>query len=171
MSATLVSSPAASSVRIYVAENGSALGEADQCLIAVTRGELTQKLAEQQERALINLANRYPGNCAYISVIEVTAPPPPSELRAQSMQVFRSLGDKVSCIGVVIEGTELRSALIRAVLTGMTMFVPKMPPTRICRDHKDAAKWVVQKTFPGKVDLEHRLTSAIEVIRSKIPGN
>jgi hypothetical protein len=142
-----------------------ALGEFEHCVLTVWRLQPTEEAFRRRNRELLDLASRFPGQCAYMEFIEQTSRPPPGALRPVSLEPFPGLGKNLSCIGTTIDGTQVRSALVRAILTGMTFLVPQFQPYKVFKRRSDMAEWVQPRinAAPGFAD---RVTAAFEVLRS-----
>ncbi|MEO6771683.1 MAG: hypothetical protein ABI467_01510 [Kofleriaceae bacterium] len=152
-------------LRIIEIDPVCSLGELDRCLLVVWRQQPTRAMFDLRHRALTDLASRHAGQCAYVELIESTSKPPPDELRKVAVEVFRKLGNAVSCVGFVMEGNELRTALVRAILTGMTFLVPQMQPSKVFKRAAAAAAWVRPQLGGAEPELETRLTAAIDYLR------
>jgi hypothetical protein len=146
------------------------LGEFEQCILAVWRLGPTEDTFRRRNRAVLDLAERFPGHCAYLELIEPTSPPPPGELRKISLEPFKVVGKNLSCIGVLIEGTQVRSALVRAILTTMTFLIPQIQPYKVFKRRTDMAEWV-RPRIGGEPGFVERLPAALEALRNAaVPG-
>ena len=141
------------------------LGEQERCLFVVWRLQPTRAMFDLRHRVLSELATRHEGQCAYVEVIEATSKPPTDELRKVAVEVFRKLGRDVSCVGFVMEGSELRVALVRAILTGMTFLVPQMQPSKVFKRIGDAASWVRPQIGATEPEFEARFAAAFDYLR------
>jgi hypothetical protein len=141
------------------------LGERDRCLFVVWRQQPTRAMFDLRHRALTDLATRHKGECAYVELIESTSKPPPDELRKVAVEIFRKLGRDVSCVGFVMEGNELRTALVRAILTGMTFLVPQMQPSKVFKRLSDAAVWLRPQIGSIEPGFEARFAAAFDYLR------
>jgi len=83
------------------------------------------------------------------------------------MQVFKDLGDRLSAIGFVIEGSQMKQSVNRAILTTMMFFVKQMQPTKVNKSIAEAASWV-RGRVGGTPDLEPRLARALDELRRSI---
>jgi hypothetical protein len=144
-------------LRVVEIKPGYALGEVDQVLVMVWREQPTDAAFELRRRELVELVRRHPGHCAYLEVIESGSKPPNDELRKKAVEVFRGAGKDLCCVGFTMDGPELRTALVRAILTGMTFLVSQMQPSRVFKSVIEMARWtqtrmgVAEPAFPGRI--------------------
>jgi hypothetical protein len=155
-------------VTVIDAAPGYALGEFEHCLLVVWRLQPTAEAFQQRNRRLLDLAGRHPRACAYFEIIEPSSRPPPGELRPLGVEVFSQLGDRLSCIAITVEGSALWSALVRAILTGMTFLTPQFQPYKVFKRLSDAAPWVEPRIGAGSGFFD-RLSPAYETVRRAIP--
>src|SRR5258708_3639900 len=129
-------------LRVISVNEMCAMGEIDGCIAVVWHQQPSPDAFRARNEQLIELARKAPGKCALVELVEPQAKPPSQETRRVAMEVFRQLGTDLSAIGFVLEGNEMRSALIRAVLTGMMFFVRQLQPTKVFKHIDDMAEWV-----------------------------
>lgn len=118
------------------------IAEYERCVLVVWRQQPTRAAFDQRHRILTELAARHPRTCAYVEVIESTSTPPTNELRKVAVEVFRKLGSDLGCVGFVLDGTELRTTMVRAILTTMTFFVPQMQPSKVFKRLSDVPAFI-----------------------------
>lgn len=150
-------------VRIIEANDVCTVGEFERCLVIVWRAQPTAAMFESRARALQDLVTRFSGRCGYIELIEPTSRPPPGNLRKTAVEVFPKLGNKLSCIGVLIEGTQVRSALVRAIQTAMTFLVPQIQPYKVFKRRADLAEWA-RAQIAAEPDFATRLSPALDLL-------
>lgn len=168
--ASNVDSSVVPGLRLIDVTDGWAMGELveQHCIVAVWRGQPTSAALELRGGELIKLAERHPKHCALIEVVESTSKPPSDETRKRAMEAFRNLADNLSCIAFTVEGTEMRSALTRAIITGMLFFVKQPQPTKVFRDIGEMLAWVRARIGTDRPAFENELKAAIEHLRSLI---
>ena len=142
------------------------IGEQDRCLFVVWRQQPTRKMFDLRHHVLAELALRHKGECGYVELIESTSKPPTDELRKVAVDVFRKLGRDLSCVGFVMEGNELRTALVRTILTGMTFLVPQMQPSKVFKRLTDAAIWIRPQIGTTEPGFEARFAAAFDHLRN-----
>ncbi|HEY5924501.1 MAG TPA: hypothetical protein VIV11_22640, partial [Kofleriaceae bacterium] len=145
------------------------LGEFERCIITDWRLQPTERAFDRRNEELVKLAERHPGACAYLEMIEPSSKPPPAPLRKHGMEVFRKLGLNLTCVAVVVHGTEMRAALVRAVLTGMTFLIPQFQPARVFKESEAAAKWL-RPRLGMDAEFDRRFVGAAEFLRPPQPA-
>lgn len=147
------------------------MGEFERCLLTVWRLQPTAELFNLRHEVLVELAARYPGKCAYVELIETdSSKPPPDELRKIAVEAFRKLGSNLACVGFVLDGTQIRAALVRAILTGMTFLIPQMQPSKVFKRLSDVAGWVGPRIGEESPLFGERLADAFDYLRSAVPS-
>jgi len=155
-------------VRLIDVTDRWAMGEFARCLVVVWRGETTPDAFRKRNAELQDLSRRHRGKCALVEVVETTSPPPSDDTRRVAMEVFKELGADLAGIGFVIEGNQMKSALNRAILTGMTFFVKRLQPTKVFKHSAELARWVRPRVQDEEPGFEARLEAAIEFVRRVI---
>jgi len=156
-------------LRVVERTSGWAMGELDCCLLVVWRKQPTSDAFRTRNRALVDLVERYPGKSALVEVVEPTSLPPANETRRVAMQVFKDLGERLSAIGFVIEGSQMKQSVNRAILTTMMFFVKQMQPTKVYKTTAETSAWV-RSRVGGSAELEHRLVRGLDELRRMIPS-
>lgn len=119
-----------------------AMAELDPCLIVIWRGVVTEEALRSINEHIWKLTQKRPGACAYINVIERNSPAPTAPLRKIAMEGLSRPGKALTCLGAVFEGNEFRSALVRAVMTGMALLRPSGQPTKFFKNVQEMSVWV-----------------------------
>ena len=153
---------------IHAAQKQWALGEFGPCLIVVWRGNVTEEALLFINERIWDLTQRRPGDCAFVTVIERNSPPPNAPLRKLAMAGLTRPGNALTCKVAVIEGNELRSALVRAILTGMALLRTQAQPTKFFKDTQEMSTWV-KSQLKDSPDLDKEIVRAAEVIRNEMP--
>jgi len=154
---------------LYAAQKHWAMGELGPCLMVVWRGVAAENELLQINERIWDLTQRRPGNCVFINVIEPRSPTPSAAVRKLAMEGLSRPGKALGCKVAVIEGHELRSALARAVLTGMMLLRPQDQPTKFFKDTRGMSQWV-KKQLQDPGELDEQIVRSIEVIRSQMPA-
>ena len=155
-------------LRVLQVTDGWAMGEVASCLVIVWRTQPTTDAFRFRNERLLELAARVPGQCALVELVETGSKPPTDETRRVAMDVFQRLGKNLSVVGFVIEGSEIRSTLARAVLTGMTFFVKQLQPTKVFKRPVDVASWIAARVHGGNPAIASQLVTAFEQLRGAI---
>jgi len=146
------------------------MGEVGPCLIVVWRGTVREDAIHRINDHIWTLTRQRPGACAYINVIESNSPPPSASLRKLVMDGITRPGKALTCLGAVFEGNELRTALVRAVMTGMAMLRRSAQPTKFFKNTQDMAVWVEEQLrAAGTVADRGVIVRAAEIVRGHMP--
>lgn len=137
-----VQPPQADGLVIHAADREWAMSEFGPCLIVVWRGPVTEERLTLINDRIWRLSQDRPGACTYLNVIEPTSPPPTAPLRKMSMEGISRPGKALTCIAAVLEGNELRLALVRAIMTGMALLRPRGQSTKFFKATHEMAVWV-----------------------------
>jgi hypothetical protein len=141
-----------------------AMGEFERCVAIVWCGQPDVHALTRRGEELVELTKKFPGNCALVEVVESTAKPPSQEARRVAMEVFRKLGSDLSAIGFVLEGNEMRSAMIRAVITGMLFFLKQPQPSKVFKQLGPMIEWLKPR-ISATEDFGPRLTAVLDHLR------
>ena len=154
---------------IHASDHEWAMTELGPCLIVVWRGPVTEARLKLINERIWNLSQARPGACTYLNVIEPSSPAPNGPLRKMSMEGISRPGKALTCIAAVLEGNELRLAMVRAVMTGMALLRPRGQSTKFFKATGDMAAWVVnQLRAAGAVIESDAIVRACEHTRSLI---
>jgi hypothetical protein len=130
--------------RLLSVEDRLGIADVGTVCIVVWQGAVTPSRFKRQCDALHDVAERHPGRAALLCVVEPTTPPPEEAMRNASIELISGLGDKLSCVACVIEGTGFRAAATRNVLSGMSLRVKHPSELMFAASVAEAAPWVVQ---------------------------
>lgn len=162
-------------LRLIEVTDGWAIGELEtqHVIASVWRGQPNAAALAKRGNELVELTRKYPGKCAMIEVVEPSSKPPSDQDRKIAMEVFRELGTNLACIGFTVEGGEMRSAMTRAIITGMLFFVKQPQPTKVFRAIPDMLAWVKSRMGTDQTSFEPDLAAALEHLRSliKVPAS
>jgi hypothetical protein len=151
---------------VHAAQKHWAAGEFGPCLMVVWRGAPAEEDVRQINTWIGKLTQRLPGKCVYINVIEPKSPAPSSAARKLAMEGLSRPG--LACKVAVIEGNELRAALVRAILTGMALLRREEQPTKWFKNTREMSLWVKDQ-LQAAGDLDQQIVQAAEVIRNQMP--
>ena len=158
-----------SGLRVIEASERWALGELDRCVLVVWRLQPDEQTMRTRAAALLELCSKYEGKCALVEIVEPTSKPPNEATRRVAMEVFRDLGPRLSFITFALEGDQLRTAVVRAIITAMLFFVKQPQPTKVCKSLAEATSWV-RARLDGPPDLEDQLARGFDDLRRSIPA-
>ena len=161
--------PTDNDVQVLKTMPGTILAATGNVIIAIWRGIATEEMYRRINDELLQLTTRYPQHCAYMQIIETSAKPPTAAHRKIAMDGVKAVGDKLGCVLVVVEGSEIRSTLVRAVLTGMTLLIPRMQKTKISGRVDDGLAWLKKALGLKDENFEADLIAKVKEIRAQIP--
>jgi hypothetical protein len=151
-------------VRVIHSTSTCAMAEFERCVITVWKQQPTKEAFDVRHQALLDLSTRHKAKCAYVELIESTSKPPPDDLRKVAVEAFKKLGGDVACVGFVLDGPEMRSAINRAILTTMMFLLPQMQPTKVFKRLSDMAQWV-RPRIEQEPGFDARLVAAFDYLR------
>jgi hypothetical protein len=154
-------------LRVLEATDAWAMGVIDHCLLVVWRKQPTPDAFRFRNAALSAVVAKYPRQAALVEVVEPNSTPPQDDARRVAMSVYQDLGDDLTAIAMLIEGSYIRSTLVRAILTTMMFFVKQLQPTKVFRNVGETAAWIGPAVHAGS-GFEQRLLVAIAELRAKI---
>lgn len=155
-------------VAIQAAQHDWAMGVFGPLLIIVWRGQPTETAALQINDRIWELTQHRPSGTAYINVIERGAPAPPPAVRKLVMAGIARCGTAITCKCAVIEGNEIRSVFVRAILTSMELLRSRQQPTKFLKTTREMSEWVTKQLPESGVSADE-IVRAAEVIRSQMP--
>lgn len=156
-------------LRVLQLDKDYAFGEQEGCLIMIWRGRPTEATYAERGRLILDLGSRMRGRCGAIEVIETTSQAPSPAARSVAARSQREVGDALSGLAIVVEGNELRSTLVRAIVAGMQLLVRKDHPMRVDKDLLRSTEWVSGKMQVNDPTFPARLVEAVEILRARIP--
>ncbi len=155
-------------LRVLHVDQVFALGEYRRCLLEVYSGEPTLEGFLLRNREIDDLVSRHPGRCAFVDFIEPSSKPPPSEVRPVAMQAIAKAGKNLSCVAAVLEGSNIRTALVRAVLAGMALLVPGRQPSKVFKGTTEVAAWVAPHVQEDNAEFKSGLVDALAYLRAQV---
>ena len=131
----------------------------------------TKAAALRIETVLEGLLADYPGKVGFLVFIPEGSPAPDAEGRDEFARVMRGHSDRISGSALVLEGTGLRAAASRAVVTAITLIGDVTPTPRVCATVGEAAQHLVrlidEPGGPGLVAAD--IDAAIQQLRIAQP--
>jgi len=156
-----------SGLRVIEATDRWAIGELGPCILVVWRLQPNEETMRARAAALLELCAKYEGNCGLVEVVEPTSKPPSEATRRVAMEVFRDLGTRLSLITFTLEGDQLRTTVVRAIITTMLFFVKQPQQTKVTKTFSEATSWV-RSRLGGPPELEQELARGVEELRRSI---
>lgn len=70
---------------------------------------------------------------------------PDAEFRRRSVEAVDAVGPSIACLTVVLRTSGLRAAILRSVITGITMMARRQFPVRVVSGlHEEAQNWILR---------------------------
>ena len=164
-------SPAVEGMIVHALHAHWALGELGPCLIVIWRGVVTEEALRVINARIWDMTQARPGRFAYINVIERNSPAPSAPLRKLAMEGLARPGAAMTCKCAVIEGNEFRSAMVRAVMTGMALLRTQDQPTKFFKTTQEMAVWVASHLREAGAEIDGRaIARGCEQLRGQMPS-
>jgi hypothetical protein len=153
--------------RVLHCDESIAVGEVGPVCVAIWRGAVTKAPFEWQRAGLAETVERYPRQAGFLCIIEIHAEPPGEELRTASTKMILSHGERLACVGTVVEGDGFMAAIARGTVGGMILLARnRKTPVRVFATATEAAQWMAKHVHIPSI-LE--FTNNVETIRSRLP--
>ena len=111
--------------RVLSTHDGLGIAEIGSVCFVVWQAPVELQRFERQRAALQAMVDRHPKRAGFMCVIEPNARVPNDDFRKASIALLMSHGDKLKCVIGVIEGSGVRTAATRGVMSGMVLLLPK----------------------------------------------
>jgi hypothetical protein len=93
-------------------------------------------------------------------VVEPSAPPPPPDVRKAIADLMRTTAPHVLMTALVFEGTGFAAAMVRGIVTGLTLLARHPFPYKVFSNHTAAFNWM--RTTTGRTETLESLQLAFE---------
>jgi hypothetical protein len=103
-----------------------------------------------QKQSLDSVVRKHGSGVGVICVVEEQCDPPEEEIRKASSRMIIDHGERIVCVGCVIEGSGFRAAITRAALSGITFMIRTPAPIKFFITPHLAAKWVASQMPVGQ---------------------
>ncbi len=130
--------------RVIESNSEWALGAVGNIMVAIYRGPGTVSKIRRTGELLKEVTQEYPGNCCFLSVIEIGSKAPDNEARELARAAMKSVGKNLKCVAYVLEGDSMRATLARTVLAGISFFSSTVD-TDFFSDIGRAERWMKSK--------------------------
>jgi hypothetical protein len=158
-----------SDLTIHFEEPDFTLATFRNVLIWSFRGPVSLKRIQRGHMVHRDLARRHPDGFAVMSIIGDTVPlTMEADARELSGKIISEFNTQYCAVGDVIEGTGLKAATARSVLSGIRMFGRMQCPAKVFSDASAASVWLAPYLKqPGPPDATGRdLAEAALRVRS-----
>lgn len=119
-----------------------AVGVFGPVVAAVWAGALTRSAVARVSYVLEQSARLSSQPIAFLSVAQFKAPLPPADAQDDIVACYRRLGDKLSCVGLVVEGDGLWADAARCFISGLGLIANRPQPTGVFGEVNSAAIWM-----------------------------
>jgi hypothetical protein len=137
-------------------------------LVVVWRKDTTSPAVADFRAALTRLASET-HEVALLTVVEPNAPPPPSDVRDALAAVLAEFGKLIKFSAVAFEGTGFRAAMVRGVVTGLTLLARMPYPHKVFAGVPEAARWLIPNVHRlGWHESMEELTTAVAELRHRV---
>jgi hypothetical protein len=154
-----------SPVRLLHAGDGIAIAEIGPVCAVIWREAVVKSRFDLQATGLAEVVKRNPEGACFLCVVEPTAAPPDDKLRAASVQMVASHGERLKCVACVIEGTGFRAAVGRSVLSGMVLlFGQRKTPLSFFANTSTATQWMGKFVKLNPIDVVRN----VETVRKQL---
>jgi hypothetical protein len=92
---------------------------------------------------IVEQAKRFPGGIACLVIIPKDATPPSDEARKALNGALQGVSGALRCICWLVEGTGFQGAMVRAVLTGLSLVARRSYATHVSSNMDDAFTWML----------------------------
>jgi len=128
--------------KVMFTGDGLIMAELHGVAIALWRRKPNRELFEAERKCLDEVVAKNRGKSAFVCVVEPSSEPPDDDIRKASSQMITAHEKDLKCVALVIEGTGFRSAITRAVLSGIVMLIRTPAPIKFFDVPKSACAWV-----------------------------
>ena len=155
-------------LNVHNIDHGYGLATWDRVLIQLWRGpatlESTKLWLEVGEKLLRDSGSHL---CSSLSIVSSGSPPPTNKVRLAMSASFRGLAPRMRHQIVVAEGSEFRSALVRAVGLTLSTFSSSSLPLKFAMSLDEAALTIAPDLSPSSGGSDG-LKSAVSTLRSQV---
>jgi hypothetical protein len=156
-----------SRLRVLHCDATVAVAEKGAVCIVIWRGAVGKESFERQRSGLDEVVRNHPGGAGFVCVIEKTAKPPDEVHRRASAVMVDSHGERLRCLGCVVEGDGFMASVARGAVGAILLVRShRKTPVRIVATVPLAVSWVAEHMeIPSVSELER----AVEQLRSMLP--
>lgn len=135
--------------------------------IAIWRGATTATAVSKFEALQRTHAVAQPEKLIILQVVEATASPPSTEVRAALGAMLQRASEYTVASAVAFEGDGLRASVVRSIVTGLNLMSQPSYPHKIFKTVREAIAWQIQ--VPGAAPIRaENYYKAIEELREKL---
>jgi hypothetical protein len=156
-----------SRLRVIHCDETLAVAETGAVCVVIWRGAVGKDSFQRERSGLEEVVRNHPRGAGFLCVIEKTSKPPDEVHRRASAEMVDSYGERLSCLGCVVEGDGFVASVARGAV-GAILLVrrSRKPPVKIAATVHLAAAWMAGH---AEVPSAHELERAVEELRSMLP--
>ena len=136
--------------RILYAGDGLVMAEIGTICVALWRKKSTPERFKIQKRYLDEVVKTHRSEAAFLVIVEPGSEPPAEQERKASSQMITDHGTNLRCVACVIEGSGLRSAITRSVLTGIVLVIRTPSSISYFDSPANAVPWMAKHVNLGR---------------------
>lgn len=158
-----------STARVNVLQDNHCVATWHRFLIVIFRHDTTVEAINDVRHALEKLESTEK-SVALLTIIEPNAPPPSSDVRDAMAAMLAEFGRVIKYSAVAFEGSGFRAAVVRGVVTGLTLLARMPYPHKVFAGVDDAAQWMINNvaSLLGWRETVTQLTDAVAELRRRI---
>lgn len=118
------------------------------------------------ERSLNEFAPTRPKGIGLVTVVEESAPMPPSDARDALAQFLERASSHIKVSAVAFEGSGFRAAAVRSVVAGLTMVARQSYPHKVFASVEEGAAWMSPQ-MPNPTSAKD-LSEAVAELRQRL---
>jgi hypothetical protein len=161
-------SPANGGARVFVLEDNHCMATWRSFVIVIWRKDTTAD-AVKQLRDLLQKTSTTTQAVCLLTIVEPNAPPPSSDVRDALAGVLGEFGKLIKYSAVAFEGSGFRAAMVRGVVTGLTMLARMPYPHKVFAGVEESARWLCgNASAVGFRETANEVIDAVAELRRRI---
>jgi hypothetical protein len=137
-------------------------------VVIIWRHDTTHDGVSDLRRALTATASKSE-QIALVTIVEPNAPPPPSEVRDALARLLGEFGRTIRFSAVAFEGSGFRAAMVRGVVTGLTLLARMPYPHKVFAGVDESSRWLTANLHGiGWRETQAELIEAVAELRRRI---
>ncbi len=163
-----LSGPSNGGARVHVLDANHCMATWHNFVIVIWRKDTTAD-AVKQLRELFQKTSTMTQAVCLLTIVEPNAPPPSSDVRDALAGVLGEFGKLIKFSAVAFEGSGFRAAMVRGVVTGLTMLARMPYPHKVFAGVDDSVRWLCgNATGIGWRDTPTDVIEAVAELRRRI---
>lgn len=137
--------------------------------IIIFHGNTTVPGVRAIDEAVTAFTRARPNGIGIVTIVEETAPMPPSDAREALVSALEAISGTVKVSAVAFEGTGFRAAAVRSVVAGLTMVARQAYPHKVFATVEEAMAWMAPQ-MPNPTS-SRELSDVIRELRQRIAAS